>query len=319
MLETSARLLRLLSLLQSTRDWTGPELADRLDVSPRTVRKDVDRLRNLGYAIDATRGAAGGYRLGIGTAMPPLLLDDDEAVAIVIGLSQVSHSGVSGTEVASISALTKIEQMLPSRLRNRVNALHEASTRVPDDSPPPGVDSEVLGAIATSRRNREKVRIGYTRHDGATSRRIVEPHHLVNWGRRWYLVAWDEDRDDWRTFRVDRIASVHPTGLTFTSREPPESDISRYIALNVSRAGWTYTATFEVAASVEEVLARINPAVGTVEPIDDSLCILRSGADDLSTIAVNIGTLGYEFRVLDPPELTTYLRDIAERYLRAIG
>ena len=319
MLETSARLLRLLSLLQSTRDWTGTELAGRLEVTPRTVRKDVDRLRNLGYTVDSTRGAAGGYRLGIGAALPPLLLDDDEAVAIVIGLGQASRSGVSGTEAASTSALGKIEQMLPTRLRNRVNALHTAATQVPPDEPLPTVDAEILATIATARRNNEKIRITYTRHDGTGSRRIVEPHNLVNWGARWYLVARDADRDDWRTFRADRIASVDPTGLRFEPRQFPEGDIARYIALNVSRAGWKYTGSFEVAASAEDVLGRINPAVGTVEPIDDSTCILHSGSDDLATMAVYVGTLGLDFRIIDAPGLADYLRATAERYLRALN
>jgi predicted DNA-binding transcriptional regulator YafY len=304
MLETSARLLRLLSLLESNREWTGPDLAERLEVSSRTVRKDVDRLRNLGYPVDSTRGRVGGYQLGVGASLPPLLLDDDEAVAIVVGMSQASGSGITGTEEASLRATIKLEQMLPPRLRNRVNALRTFATRVPPDRQPPAVDAEVLAGLANASRNHERVRISYASHDGSRTRRIVDPHHLVNWGSRWYLVAWDENRADWRTFRVDRIAML---------------DISAYIARNVSRAAWKYTASIVAAASAEQVLERINPAVGTVEPIDNKTCILRTGADDLDTVAVYIGLLGYEFRVVSPPELIDRLRAISQRYARAIG
>jgi predicted DNA-binding transcriptional regulator YafY len=319
MLETSARLLRLLSLLQSTREWTGPELAERLGVTTRTVRKDIDRLRNLGYPVDSSRGTTGGYRLGVGASLPPLLLDDDEAVAIVVGMSQASSSGITGTEEASLRALTKLEQMLPPRLRNRVNALRTFATRVPPDKRPPAVDAEVLAGLANSSRNHERVRIAYASHDGNRTRRIIDPHHLVNWGSRWYLVAWDEDRGDWRTFRVDRISTLDATGLLFKPRQLPEADISAYIARNVSRAAWNYTATIVVAASAEQVLERINPAVGTVEPVDDKTCILRTGDDDLDTVAVYIGLLGHEFRVVSPPELVERLRAISQRYARAIG
>jgi predicted DNA-binding transcriptional regulator YafY len=319
MLETSARLLRLLSLLQSTREWTGPELAERLGVTTRTVRKDIDRLRNLGYPVDSTRGTTGGYRLGVGAALPPLLLDDDEAVAIVVGLSQASGSGVTGTEEASVRAMTKLEQILPPRLRNRVNALRTFATRVPPDKRPPTVDAEILAGLANASRNHERVRIAYASHVGSRTRRFVDPHHLVNWGSRWYLVAWDEDRRDWRTFRVDRISTLDATGLLFKPRQLPEADIAAYIARNVSQAAWKHTATIVVAAPAEQVLERINPAVGTVEPIDEETCILRTGDDDLDTVAVYTGLLGYEFRVVSPPELVERLRLTAERYTRAIG
>lgn len=318
-MDPSARLLRLLSLLQSNRDWTGGELAQELDVSGRTVRKDIDRVRNLGYAVDATRGAVGGYRLGIGAAMPPLLLDDDESVAIVIGLLSAARSGISGQEAAAQRALVKMEQMLPIRLRNRVAALRTMAVQIPDDEQLPTVDSAMLSTIATARRNLERLRIAYTRHDGVSSRRIVDPHNLVNWGQRWYLVAWDAERNDWRTFRVDRIARVEATGLLFDPRPTPEEDMSRYIALNVSRAGWVHTATFVIAASADQVLAQINPAVGTVEAIDESTCVLRTGADNLSSIAVYIGLLGFEFRIVDGAELHPVLRETAMRYLRALG
>jgi predicted DNA-binding transcriptional regulator YafY len=318
MSDTPARLLKLLSLLQMRRDWTGTELAARLEVSPRTVRNDIARLRNLGYPVDATRGAIGGYRLGSGAEMPPLLLDDDEAVAVAIGLSAASSRGIAGVEESSLRALAKLEQVLPTRLRHRVDALRTAAVQVPPDDDGPQADPGIVQLLANACRDREKQRIAYQRHDGTSSRRMVEPHRLVNWGRRWYLVAWDEDRSDWRTFRVDRIARCEPTGLRFGERSLPAEDITAYIARNVSRAGWRYTARFRVAASAEQVLAQITPAVGFVEPIDDRTCILEAGADHLWTMAVYIGTLGYDFTVDGPPELREFLGVLANRYRRAI-
>ncbi|MBO4275626.1 helix-turn-helix transcriptional regulator, partial [Microbispora triticiradicis] len=217
MLETSARLLRLLSLLQARRDWPGATLADQLGVSERTVRRDVDRLRELGYPVESTRGTDGGYRLVAGTAMPPLLLDDDEAVAAAIGLR--AAAGVAGVEEAAERAAAKLEQVLPSRLRRRVGALQTHSEPVPPDRPGPAIDPAVLGVLAAACRDRERLRFDYRAHDGSSGVRIVEPYRLVSWGRRWYLVAWDTGRDDWRTFRVDRIAPRTPTGPRFPPRD----------------------------------------------------------------------------------------------------
>jgi predicted DNA-binding transcriptional regulator YafY len=318
MLETSARLLKLLSLLQMRREWTGAELADRLNVSTRTVRNDIDRLRNLGYPVDATRGAVGGYRLGAGASLPPLLLDDDEAVAVVMGLSAMAGRGIEGVDESSLRALAKLEQVLPARLRRRVDALRTYAVQVPTNEAGPEVHPEMLSSLATACHECEKLRLHYTRHDGAPSRRIVEPHRLVNWGRKWYLVAWDDDRADWRTFRVDRISRIDPTGLRFVARKLPAEDITAHIAGNVSQAGWRYLARFTIQAPAVDVLAQINPAVGIVEPIDDHTCVLESGADDLWTIAVYIGLLGYDFTVSEPPELVELLQAISERYARAI-
>src|SRR6266540_2965783 len=190
MLETSARLLRLLSLLQARRDWTGADLADRLGVSARTVRRDVERLRDLGYPVHATRGTDGGYRLGAGAAMPPLLLDDEEAVAVAVGLRTATGGAIAGIEETSVRALAKLEQVLPSRLRRRVNAVQEFT--VPFVRPGgPTVDADVLAVIAGACRDRERLRFPYKTFDGTASRRLVEPLRLVHTGRRWYLVAWD--------------------------------------------------------------------------------------------------------------------------------
>src|ERR671930_1219625 len=216
MLETSARLLKLLSLLQARRDWTGAELASRLEVTTRTVRNDVERLRGLGYPVHASPGVGGGYRLGAGAALPPLLLDDEEAVAVVVGLRTAANGTVTGIEETSVRALTKLEQVLPSRLRHRIRAVHTATVSIPGTGPT--VPTDVLTAIAAAIRGSERLRFDYASHNGTPSRRDVEPHRLVNWGRRWYLVAWDLGRADWRTFRVDRLTPRGVAGPGFAPR-----------------------------------------------------------------------------------------------------
>ena len=235
MLETSARLLRLLSLLQSRREWTGPELAQRLEVSERTVRNDIDRLRSLGYPVDANRGAVGGYRLGAGAQLPPLLLDDDEAVATVLGLR--AATGLAGVEEVSLRALAKLEQVLPRRLRRRVAALGEFALRVPDDTPSPQVDAEVLTTLAAACRDGERLRFDYRTHRGGEARRDVEPYRLIAWGRRWYLLAWDVERGDWRTFRADRVTPRVPTGPRFVHRLCLRSCLRRGVAVPGARGG----------------------------------------------------------------------------------
>ncbi|MEV4753781.1 YafY family protein [Micromonospora sp. NPDC049559] len=317
MLETSARLLRLLSLLQARRDWPGPALAERLGVSERTVRRDVDRLRDLGYPVHATRGTDGGYRLGAGTAMPPLLLDDDEAVAVAVGLRHAAGGTVAGIEETSLRALAKLEQVLPARLRPRVGALQAYTEPVPPDRPGPVVDPAVLTVLAAACRDRERLRFDYRGHDGSATVRAVEPYRLVSWGRRWYLVAWDVDREDWRTFRVDRVQPRTPTGPRFPPREPPEGGAAAYVTRGVSAAAWRYRARVLVHAPAEVVTARINPAVGVVEARDERSCVLDTGADTPHTIAVHLGLLDLDFEVTEPPELVARLRVLTDRYARA--
>jgi predicted DNA-binding transcriptional regulator YafY len=319
MLETSARLLRLLSLLQTPREWTGAELAQRLDVSPRTVRHDIDRLRNLGYPVNGSRGRTGGYRLGAGATLPPLLLDDDEATAVVVGLRSAAGGPITGIEEAALLALAKLEQVLPSRLRRRVNALQTYTVNVAPDRPAPAVESEVLTQLAGLCRDHERLRFDYASHSGKPSRREVEPHRLVTWGRRWYLVAYDLGRDDWRTFRVDRMTPKIPTGPRFTPRELPADDIAAYVAGNVSSAAWRYRARVIVHASASVISERINPAVGTVEAIDDETSVLVTGADSIETLGVYLSLLGADFTVTDPPELVVYVAELAGRYSRATG
>ncbi|WP_055590001.1 helix-turn-helix transcriptional regulator [Peterkaempfera griseoplana] len=317
MLETSARLLRLLSLLQTPREWPGPELAERLGVSGRTVRNDVDRLRELGYPVVATRGATGGYRLSAGTAMPPLLLDDDEAVAVTIGLRTVAQGAIAGMEETSLQALAKLQQVLPSRLRRRVQTLLAYTVPVPADGPQPAVDPQLLSTLAAVCRDHERLRFNYRSHDGTATRRTAEPHRLVNWGRRWYLVAWDTDRDDWRTFRVDRVEPRLPTGPRFAPREPPEGDVAAYVARNASAAAWRYRARVTVHAPAEVVAELVNPAVGVVEPVDGTSCILDTGADSVEALGVHLGLLGHDFDVSGPPELLAHLAELARRYARS--
>ena len=319
MLETSARLLKLLSLLQSARDWTGSELAGRLDVSTRTVRNDVERLRSLGYPVHATRGAVGGYRLGAGAALPPLLLDDEEAVAVTVGLRSAAGGSIAGVEETSLRALAKLEQVLPARLLRRVNALQTYTVPVPRDSPGPTVDAGVLTLLAAACRDHEGLRFAYRDHAGSATIRKVEPHRLVNWGRRWYLLAWDTDRTDWRTFRVDRIEPRTPNERRFTPRELPEEDVAAYVSRRVSAAAWRYRARVTVQAPAPYVADRISPAVGTVEAVDEHSCVLVTGADSIDTLAVYLGMLGVDFTVTSPPELVGHLRELSERYARAIG
>jgi predicted DNA-binding transcriptional regulator YafY len=313
-LRTSARLLRLLSLLQARRDWPGPELAGRLEVTTRTVRNDVERLRSLGYPIQASPGVAGGYRLGAGTSLPPLLLDDDEAVAVAIGLRTAASGSVAGLEETSVRALAKLEQVLPPRLRHRVNTLQTYTVPIPDDVP--AVAPETLTTIAGACRDRERLRFDYLTHDRARSIRTVEPHRLAYLGRRWYLEAWDTTRGDWRTFRVDRIELHPPTGRRFVPREPPEGDLASRVARGVGQATWRYRARVTVLAPAGEVAARLPPAI-SVEPIDERTCAVDVGSDTPHMLAVYLGMMDADFEVGEPPELVHHLRRLVERYDRA--
>ena len=319
MFETSARLLRLLGLLQSRRDWTGNQLAERLGVSARTVRTDVERLRTLGYAVDAVPGVGGGYRLGVGAAVPPLLLDDDEAVAVAVGLRGAAAGAIEGIEETSIRALAKLEQLLPARLRRRVASLTAATVTVPPSAAPaPSVDPETLMAIANACRDHERLRFDYASLDGTESRRVVEPHRIVSSGRRWYLLAHDVDRGEWRTFRVDRLRLRLPAGPRFVPRDLSDSEVRERVAGQLASATWAYRARVTVFAPAEAVAARL-PWPATIKPLDESSCRLEVGSDSPELLAVHLGMLGADFTV-DPaesPELTEWLRVLAGRYARA--
>jgi predicted DNA-binding transcriptional regulator YafY len=317
MLETSARLLRLLSLFQARRYWSGVELSERLEVTARTLRRDVDRLRSLGYPVNSTSGTAGGYQLGSGATLPPLLLDDDEAVAVAVGLRTAASGTVTGIEEASVRALAKLQQVLPSRLRRRVSALH--SFIVPLGNAGPTVDAETLSVIAGACRDYLKLGFGYSSRDGAASTRQVEPHRLVHTGRRWYLVAWDLGRNNWRTFRVDRIESRISTGLRFTPRPPPDGDFAAYVLKSVAYAAYPHRARVRLHVSIEAAADRVPPGAGTLEAVDEHTCELQMGATSLDHLSFFLALIGFEFEVREPPELVDRIRWLAERFTRTLN
>ncbi|MFD5429108.1 helix-turn-helix transcriptional regulator [Streptomyces sp. NPDC127084] len=317
MLETSGRLLKLLSLLQAHRDRSGAELAGRLGVSRRTLRRDVERLRALGYPVQATQGTPG-YRLGAGAALPPLLLDDDEAVAVVVGLRTAAGGSVTGIEESSVRALTKLEQILPPRLRYRVHTLHTATVRA-GDAPGAKVSADTLMAIAEACRRHERLRFDYAGPRNGRSTRLVEPHSLVSFDRHWYLVAWDTDRADWRTFRVDRVTPRTPTGPRFTRRELPGADVAGYLADRLSSRTWPFQATVTLHEPAARVTDRIWPGMGVVEPVDDESCLLHLGADTPRDLAWMITSVDTDFSLTDaPPGLADALRAHAARCLDAV-
>lgn len=315
MLETSARLLRLLSLFQGRRYWSGAELSARLEVTPRTLRRDVDRLRSLGYPVHSTSGAAGGYQLGAGATLPPLLLDDEEAVAVAVGLRTAASGTVSGMEEASVRALLKLEQVLPSRLRRRVSALN--SFIVPMTPTAQAIDASMLSTIAGACRDHDGLRFGYRSHEGSSSSRTVEPHRLVYTGQRWYLVAWDTTREDWRTFRVDRINTKLSLGSRFAPRKPPDKDLAAYVSRSVSSAPYAHRAIVILHASAETVAARVPPTFGFVEAIDKNKCRLQTGASSPELLSVHLALIGVDFEVSEPPELVEHIRHMADRFRRA--
>jgi predicted DNA-binding transcriptional regulator YafY len=317
MLETSARLLRLLSLFQARRYWSGAELSERLEVTARTLRRDVDRLRSLGYPVNSTSGTAGGYQLGAGATLPPLLLDDDEAVAVAVGLRTAASGTVTGMEEASVRALSKLRQVLPSRLRRRVTALH--SFILPLESRGPTVDAETLTVIAGACRDSERLRFRYKSREGVASSRDVEPHRLVHAGMRWYLAGWDLDRNDWRTFRVDRMEARIATGQRFSPRKPPEGGFAAYVSRSVSYAPFTYEARVTLFTSLEMAAERLPPGAGTLTTIDDNSCELRTRAGPLDTLAFHLALIGFDFKVHEPPELVECVVELAQRFNRAIS
>jgi len=315
MSQTSSRLLELLSLLQGRRDWPGNELAGRLEVSGRTIRRDIQGLRQLGYPVDALTGPAGGYRLRAGSAMPPLLLDDEEAIAIAVGLRTAARASVAGIEETAVRALVKLEQILPAHLRRRVAALGSATFTLPVGGPT--VDPQHLTVIAGACRDSECLRFGYRSRDGTESRREVEPHSLVNHGRRWYLLAWDRRRDDWRTFRVDRLAKPASTGVRFTPRTLPAKDAGAYVKQSIAGAPNRFEALVTLHAAAEEMTGRVPSSWGIVAPLDARTCELRTGDDDLRWLALRIAMLGVDFEVHGPPELVEHLRALTVRLERA--
>ncbi|HEX3199271.1 MAG TPA: YafY family protein [Propionibacteriaceae bacterium] len=314
MWQTSTRLLQLLAMLQARRDWSGQDLASRLEVSTRTIRTDIERLRGLGYPVEATPGVGGGYRLGHGTTMPPLLLDDEEVVAVAVALRTTAGAGIAGIEEASLQALVKLEQLLPSRLRHRIDAMRAATVSVPGAGPT--VDSAVLSTIAGAIRASERLRFNYVDHEGNQTLRTVEPERLVLWGRRWYLLAWDVGRDDWRTFRVDRITPKTPTGPRFKPRTLTDDDAASYVQRTAGKATWRYRARIRIHAPASQVRALLPLAVD-VTPDGPDRCIIEAGSDTPHQLALYIGLLDTDFEILEPPDLAEAFVRLAERYHRA--
>lgn len=313
--DPSGRMLHLLSLLQTHRFWPGPELCSRLEVSPRTLRRDIDRLRELGYLIDATRGIDGGYRLEAGADLPPLLLEDEEAVAIAVGLRTAANGPVAGIEEAAVRALAKLEQVLPSRLRRRVDDLGRAW--VPLVTAPATVDWTVLSLIAQACRDEVRLRFEYVARDATRTTREVEPNRLVSVGRRWYLVAWDRDRADWRTFRVDRLHSAPEVLTRFNPRSLPGGDAAEFVAAALDSV-WSKV---EVSTTVHATADQIDDWAGwfgaTVEPIGPERCRVSLTGETIEWLAACLGMLGHDFEVHEPPELTHYLGELASRLERA--
>lgn len=315
MLGTSARLLRLLSLFQAQRYWGGAELSERLDVTARTLRRDVDRLRSLGYPVHSTSGIAGGYQLGAGANLPPLLLDDDEAVAVALGLRTSASGGVTGIEEASVRALLKLEQVLPPRLRHRVAALH--GFIVPLETRRPTVDANLLSTIAGACRDHEGIRFNYHNRAGAPSLRNVEPHRVVHTGYSWYLVAWDLARKDWRTFRVDRIEGKPKTSTRFKPRKPPEGDFAAFVSKSLSQVPYPFRARVTLHAPVATLAKKIPSSAGMLEEIDQHSCMLHTGSHSLESLTIHLSMLGVGFVVHEPAELIAYIRDLTERFRSA--
>ncbi|WP_411097021.1 helix-turn-helix transcriptional regulator [Streptomyces sp. 020-2-3H-GM] len=347
MTDTPARLLKLLSLLQTPREWPGGELADRLDVSPRTIRRDIDRLRDLGYPVEASRGSVGGYRLVAGAAMPPLLLDDEEAVAIAVGLRAGAGHAIEGVDEASVRALAKLEQVLPSRLRHRVSALQNATVALTrgDGST---IDPRTLTTLASAVTGRERLRFAYLSGDGTPSKRLVEPCRLVSAGQRWYLVAYDLGREDWRTFRVDRVGEPYATGARFAPRPlpvegPPDApaagpdgardgsgggsgkahgsgggDAAVFLARSMRRMQPELRLEVRFSAPAEFVAARLPAHLGAPEPDGEGGCRLRSSCtDSLEWVALRLALVDCEFSAQGPPQLVEYLADLGSRLTRA--
>jgi predicted DNA-binding transcriptional regulator YafY len=314
MLKTSARALRLLSMLQVRREWSGEELSERLGVAVRTIRRDVDRLRQLGYVVDASAGPGGGYRLGAGTETPPLLLDDDEAIAVAVALGAAAGS-VSNTDDVALRVLAKLDQLLPRRLRPRLSALPAVTVSLV--SPHSAVSLNALAAIAAACRDNMELRFAYRDNRGTVTTRVVEPMRLVHTGRRWYLAAWDIQRNDWRTFRVDRVQAQPrlAQGARFVPRQPPE-DFATLVSRSIAASPYRYRVRLKVIGSAAEVRTQVPPWIGVLEPIDNGHCMLTAGGDTYETLAALIVHSGVEFTLLEPEELAQPIRDIAARLLR---
>ncbi|HEY2694006.1 MAG TPA: YafY family protein [Pseudonocardiaceae bacterium] len=320
MANTSSRTLRLLSLLQTHRYWPGPELADRLGVSVRTLRRDVDRLRELGYPVEAQRGVDGGYQLAAGAALPPLVVDDEEAVALAVGLQAAAQGPVEGIAESSVRVLAKVIQVMPARLRRRVDALRAMTVpATPGSQISSPVDSNVLTTIALACRDDERIRFDYVSADSRRTERHVEPHRLVSLGRRWYLVAYDLSRNDWRSFRIDRLSDPRGTGARFRQRQLPADDAADFVRNGVGMGTVPMPIRSEVVvhAPAEHVRAKVG-RWSTVEEVDADRCRMVMTSDSLDWPVMALGTLRADFDVVSPPELVEQLHEWAGRFDRRL-
>ncbi len=320
MMDPTARALRLLSLLQTHKFWSGDELAERLEVSARTLRRDVDRLRELGYPVDATPGAAGGYRLAAGAHLPPLLLDDDEAVAIAVGLRAAAGASIEGIEETSVRALAKLEQVLPNRLRRRVNAVHANVSSLRWGGNDEMVDAEALAVLALACRDNEQVRFHYQRRDGEEAHRLVEPHNLVSAGSRWYLVGWDLQRADWRTFRLDRLDAPRLGGVRFRPRKLPAKSAAAFVAASMQAMPVPFHATVVVKAPAADVSTFLRQADANVEPIDEATCraLIRSTSRTWLIVVITLLAGEFEIVVTEPADVLPDIKALGTR-LRAVA
>ncbi|MFJ8579925.1 helix-turn-helix transcriptional regulator [Micromonospora sp. NPDC093277] len=312
---TTERVLRMLALLQRRASWTAAELAAELGVTDRSVRRDVERLRALGYPVYATAGVGGGYRLGAGTRLPPLLLDDEEAVAAAVSLRLASGGTVAGAGEAALRALAKLDQVMPSRLRAEVRAVHGATETLV--GPGIEIDAELLVTLARACRDAVRVRFRYAGRDGEERERTVEPVRMVTTGRRWYLMARDVDRDDWRTFRLDRMREVVATTWRFRAREHP--DPVAYVQRSVAEAPYRYLARVRLHATPDQVREWVPPQVGRVEDDGDGWCVLVVGGENLDWLAAQVARLGFDAEVLEPPELREAAARLARRLAAMAG
>jgi predicted DNA-binding transcriptional regulator YafY len=316
MSETTSRVLQLLGLLQSRRVWTGEELAERLGVTTRSVRRDIDRLRDLGYPVHASKGHGGGYQLGAGAALPPLLLDPDEAVAMAVCLRLAAGGSVAGVGEAALRALSKLDQVMPSRLRAQVAAVHDATVTLASSSNTP-VAPDVLMTLARACRDHEHVATGYVDIRGNATQRRLEPYQLVTTGRRWYLLAYDRDKRDWRSLRLDRMTDVRALGSTFVPREAP--DAATYVQRSISSSPYRLVARVRFHAPERVVAQHFSPASVIIEPEGDNTCIVTAGADDPERMVFYFATVGCDFEVLSPPEVVRAVAAVAERLQRSVS
>ena len=299
MSDVTSRALRLLALLQARTVWTGPELAREMGVTTRTVRRDVDRLRQMGYPVLTSAGHGGGYQLGAGRALPPLLLSSTEAAEVAVGLRLAAASGLEGLDEEALRALAALDRILPASVRAEVGAVSAAMGVISRDGP--GTRSEVLMALATAVRDEVRVRLDYERADGERFERRIEPYRVLSVEGRWYLFAWDLDREDWRTFRLDRMHAVHPSTFTFAARETP--DIEHAVRESITVAGYRAACTVRILAPYAQVAPMISARTGTLEADGEDACVLRAGADQLRWVAVHLAGMGLPVEVIDPPEL----------------